>query len=45
MALAGLFIYDRTLPADLHSLAIMTMLGRYEFDAAVAHVLALSVDP
>ena len=35
MALAGLFIHDRTVPADLRSLTIVTLLRRHEFDPAV----------
>jgi hypothetical protein len=44
MALAGLFIDDRAVVADLHSLAIVTLLGRHEFDAAVAVLVVVPVD-
>ena len=44
MALAGLFIHDRTVPADLFCLTIMTLLGRHEFDAAVAVPMVVPVD-
>ena len=30
--------------ADLHSLAIVTLLGRHEFDAAVAVLVVVPVD-
>ena len=35
MELAGLFIHNRTVPADLRSLTIVTLLGRHELDPAV----------
>jgi hypothetical protein len=35
MALAGLFIDDSSVTADLYGLTAVTLLGRYEFDAAV----------
>ena len=44
MALAGLFIHDRTVPADLRSLTIVTLLGRHEFDAAVAVPVVVPID-
>ena len=44
MALAGLFIHDRTVPADLRSLAIVTLLRRHEFDPAVTVPMVVPVD-
>ena len=44
MALAGLFIHDRTVPADLRSLTIVTFLGRQELDAAVPVPVVVPVD-
>ena len=44
MALAGLFIHDRTVPADLRSLTIVTLLGRHELDAAVPVPVVVPVD-
>ena len=44
MALAGLFIHDRTVPADLRSLAIVTLLRRHEFDPAVPVPMVVPVD-
>ena len=44
MALAGLFVHDRALPADLRSLTIVTLLGRHEFDPAVAVLVVVPVD-
>ena len=44
MALAGLFIHDRTVPADLFCLTIMTLLGRHEFDAAMAMPMVVPVE-
>ena len=44
MALAGLFIHDSTVPADLRSLTIVTLLGHYEFDPAVAVLVTVPVD-
>ena len=44
MALAGLFIHDRTVPADLRSLTIVTMLRRHEFDPAVPVPMVVPVD-
>ena len=44
MALAGLFIHDRTVPADLRSLTMVTLLGRHEFDAAVAVLVVVPID-
>ena len=44
MALAGLFIHDRTVPADLFCLTIMTLLRRHEFDPAVPVPMVVPVD-
>ena len=44
MALAGLFIHDRTVPADLLSLTIETLLGRHELDPAVTVPMVVPVD-
>ena len=44
MALAGLFIHDRTVPVDLHSLTIVTLVGRYEFDPAMPVPMVVPVD-
>jgi len=44
MALAGSFVDDSAVPADLHGLAIVTLLGRHEFDAAVAVLVVVPVD-
>jgi len=44
MALASRFIHDRTLPTDLRSLAIVTMLCCHEFNAAVAVLVVLPID-
>ena len=44
MALAGLFIHDRTVPADLRSLTIVTLLGSHEFDPAVPVPMVVPVD-
>jgi len=33
---AGLFVDDSPVPADLYRLAVMTLVGRHELDAAVA---------
>ena len=44
MALAGSFVDHTAVPADLHGLAIVTLLGRHEFDAAVAVPVVVPVD-
>ena len=44
MALAGLFIHDRTVPADLFCLTIMTVLWCHEFDPAVPVPMVVPVD-
>ena len=44
MALAGSFVDDTAVTADLHGLAIVTLLGRHEFDAAVAVLVVVPVD-
>ena len=44
MALAGSFVDDSAVTADLHGLAIVTLLGRHEFDAAVAVLVVVPVD-
>ena len=44
MALAGLFIHDRTVPADLRSPTIVTLLRRHEFDPAVPVPMVVPVD-
>ena len=44
MALAGLFIHDRTVPTDLRSLTIVTLLGSHEFDPAVPVPMVVPVD-
>jgi len=44
MPLAGLFIHDRTVPADLCSLSIVTLLRRHEFDPAVTVPMVVPVD-
>lgn len=44
MALAGLFVHDRSVPADLRSLTIVTLMGRHEFDPAVAVLVVVPVD-
>lgn len=44
MALASLFVHDRTVPADLRSLTIVTLLGRHEFDPAVPVPMVVPVD-
>ena len=43
MALAGSFVDDSAVTADLHGLAIVTLLGRHEFDAAVAGSVTVPV--
>ena len=43
MALAGLFIHNRTIPAELLSLTIVTLLGRDEFDPAVPVPMVVQV--
>ena len=44
MALSGLFIHDRTVPADLRSLTIVTLLRSHEFDPAVPVPVVVPVD-
>ena len=44
MALAGLFIHDRTVPADLRSLTIVTLLRCHELDPAVPVPMVVPVD-
>ena len=44
MALAGSFVDDTAVTADLHGLAIVTLLRRHEFDAAVAVLVVVPVD-
>jgi hypothetical protein len=44
MALASSFIADSTVTADLHGLAIVTLLGRHELDAAVAVLVVVPID-
>lgn len=44
MALAGSFVDDSAVTADLHGLALVTLLGRHEFDAAVAVLVVVPVD-
>jgi len=43
MARAGLFINESSVAADLHGLAIVTLLGFHEFDAAVAVLVVIPV--
>jgi hypothetical protein len=44
MALAGLFIDDSAVAAYLYGLTAVTLLGRHEFDAAVAVLVVVPVD-
>ena len=44
MALAVLFVDDSAVEADLHCLAIVTLLGCHEFDPAVAVPVVVPVD-
>ncbi len=44
MALAGLFVDDSAVPANPHGLANVALLGRHEFDAAVAVLVVVPVD-
>ena len=44
MALTALFVDDSAVEADLHSLALVTLLGRHEFDAAVAVPVVVPID-
>jgi hypothetical protein len=44
MALAGLFIDESSVAADLYGLTAVTLLGRHEFDAAVAVPLVVPID-
>ncbi len=44
MALAGLFIDDSAVAAYLYGLTAVTLLGRHEFDAAVAVFVVVPVD-
>ena len=43
MALAGSFVDDSAVAADLHGLAIVTLLGCHEFDAAVAMPVVIPI--
>ena len=36
MTLTCLFVDDSPVTADLHSISVVTLMGRHEFDAAVA---------
>ncbi len=42
--MAGLFIDDSAVAADLYGLTAVTLLGRHEFDAAVAVLVVVPVD-
>ncbi len=44
MLLTGLLVDDSTLPADLHGLAAVSLVGRDEFDPAVAVPMVVPVD-
>jgi hypothetical protein len=44
MALAGLFIDESSVAADLYGLTAVTLLGRHEFDAAVAVLVVVPVN-
>ncbi len=44
MALASLFIHDRTVSTDLRSLAIVALLGCHVLDPAVAVPVVVPVD-
>ncbi len=44
MALAGLFIDESTVAADLYGLTAVTLLGRHEFDAAVVVLVVVPVN-
>ena len=44
MALAGSFVDDSAVTADLHGLAIVTLLRRHEFDPAVSVPMVVPVD-
>ncbi len=44
MPQAGLFVDDSPVPADLHRSAVMTLVWRHEFDAAVAVPVVVPVD-
>ena len=44
MALAGSFVDDTAVTADLHGLAIVTLLWRHELDAAVAVLVVVPVN-
>ena len=44
MALAGLFIHNRTVLADLLRLTIVMLLGHQEFDPAVPVPMVVPVD-
>jgi hypothetical protein len=39
-----LFVDDSAVPADLHGLAIVTLLGCHEFDPAVAVLVVVPID-
>ena len=44
MSLTRLLVDDNTVPADLHGLTAVALLGRDEFDAAVAVPVVVPVD-
>ena len=44
MALAGLFIDESSVAADLYGLTAVTLLGRHEFDAAGAVLVVVPLD-
>ena len=44
MTLVGLCIDDSSVAADLYGLTTVSLLGRYEFDAAVAVPLVVTID-
>jgi len=44
MPLPGLLVDDTPVPADLHGLAAVALVGRHKFDAAVAVTLVVPVD-
>jgi hypothetical protein len=44
MALAGLFVDDSSVVADLYGLTVVVLLGRNEFDAALVVLVVVPVD-
>ena len=44
MPLPGLLVDESPMAADLHSLAVVALLGRDELDAAVAVPLVVPID-